>query len=520
MSRRLGEILVRSGRLTEEELRRALDAQHVFGGHLGTSLLELGYVDEETLGETLSSVYNVPFASSDMLSSVPYTVVRSLPPKLAQKHKVIPLRLVGRTLHIAMVDPKNLLSLDEVAFVTGFRIDPWVAPELRVLQALEKYYSLPCGQRFVTLSRALSKVKTRPESRTRAASDGVAGKSDAQTDRKAPRAALTVTASAPGATVVRATGMSPPAPTETHNPDQNADIWEKYGYGRSWREVAEAIDPAPEPREEQSTDEVDRRSQPTARPVSPREPFPEQPTDENARPVGAPEPRAEQPADENARPVSAPEPRAEQPADESARQMGPPDPGREQTTDEVDTRPQPTARSITPPQPRAERQEYSLMDASKRLAVAGSVEDVVEASMAYLSRRLSRTIFFVVKAERAIGWAGGGDGLSQVAVRALALPMGDQDSMLSLVQDGESHYFGPLPQFGTATTLHERMGLTPPLGALLVPITVTGKVAAYLYGDGGEEELRALDVREAVSLGERAAAALQILILRNKILSL
>src|SRR5262245_14040100 len=104
MSRRLGEILIARGRLTAAQLHQALTAQLVFGGHLGTSLLEMGLIDEQTLGETLSHISGAGYADFDTLSRVPYAVVRSLPAGLVQKHKVIPLRLEGRVLHLAMID--------------------------------------------------------------------------------------------------------------------------------------------------------------------------------------------------------------------------------------------------------------------------------------------------------------------------------------------------------------------------------------------------------------------------------
>ncbi|HZE88880.1 MAG TPA: hypothetical protein VE404_04990, partial [Verrucomicrobiae bacterium] len=82
MTRKLGEVLTDDGRITEAQLEKALKAQLIFGGHLGTSLIELGYVDEETLGETLAHAFNVPYAAYDILQNVPYSVIRAIPAKL------------------------------------------------------------------------------------------------------------------------------------------------------------------------------------------------------------------------------------------------------------------------------------------------------------------------------------------------------------------------------------------------------------------------------------------------------
>src|SRR5262249_55088878 len=119
------------------------------------------YLDEETLGETLASILGVPYADFETLSKVPYSVVRALPARLVEKHKVIPLKIEGKTLHLAMIDPKNLLALDEISFVTGYRLVPWLSPEVRVLQVLEKYYNMPRTQRYTTLARELSRLRSR-----------------------------------------------------------------------------------------------------------------------------------------------------------------------------------------------------------------------------------------------------------------------------------------------------------------------------------------------------------------------
>src|SRR5262245_39388684 len=228
MMRKLGETLVGAGRITEAQLHRALTAQLVFGGHLGSSLLELGYIDEETLGETLSSILGVPYADFETLSKVPYSVVRALPARLVEKHKVVPLKIEGKTLHLAMIDPKNLLALDEISFVTGYRIVPWLSPEVRVLQVLEKYYNMPRTQRYTTLARELSRLRSRRE-RLRPMHEEEPFFEEPQPARSGPRHAV----AAAGA----AAPMTSAAPAPQASGETMGDHWEKYGYGRSWREV-------------------------------------------------------------------------------------------------------------------------------------------------------------------------------------------------------------------------------------------------------------------------------------------
>ena len=162
MSRRLGEILADEGVLTQDQLQRAVTDQLVFGGHLGTSILELGFLDERTLGTALARTMKTLYTDREALAAVPFDVLKALPVRLAEKHKVIPLRTEKRKLHLAMVDPTNILALDEISFVTGFRIIPSVALEVRILEMLEVHYGLARPQRFMMLAQDLNQRATAP----------------------------------------------------------------------------------------------------------------------------------------------------------------------------------------------------------------------------------------------------------------------------------------------------------------------------------------------------------------------
>lgn len=243
MPKKLGEILIEDGKLTEAQLQKALKAQLIFGGHLGTSLIELGYIDEETLGETLAKSFDVPYARYDILENVPYSVVRSMPAKLVEKYKVVPIRLDGKVLQLAMMDPKNLMALDEISFVTGYKIDPWVAPEIRIYQVVERYYNIPRSQRYVALARELGKLRTRGQKIT----PGGAGERSKEptwdlpeeTDISGPIEEQEEEGTTAPVPVLR---TEPPGAGETPPGRPALDHWEKYGYGKSWREYADAME--------------------------------------------------------------------------------------------------------------------------------------------------------------------------------------------------------------------------------------------------------------------------------------
>ncbi|HEY3174960.1 MAG TPA: hypothetical protein VGK94_04280 [Candidatus Polarisedimenticolia bacterium] len=469
MSRRLGEILVDGGKITEAQLHRALTAQLVFGGHLGTSLLELGCIDEETLGETLAFTFGVPYADFEVLSKVPYSVIRALPAKLVEKHKVVPLRLEGKALHLGMIDPKNLQALDEISFVTGYRIIPWVSPEVRILQVLEKYYNLPRTQRYSTLTRELSRLKSSreklkplqseeayldPKARTRhSAALAVAAGAQSGSEETGLPGDTVDTAETPAATFPPIPTPPPPGALSAVTPSRGGeavvDHWEKYGYGRSWRELAEAFE-AESQGVEVRAEEDDTKPQP---------------------------------------------------------------------------RTQPRTQSSAPPAPPTHDSglaAQSLLEVARRLSTAESVEEVVESTLSYLSGRLARSIVFVVKGDRTIAWAGRGYGIAPLQIKGLSFSRTDGPTLFDLASRGRaagaSPYLGAVPPSPAATKFYERLGVPVPRTILIVPILVKGRVTGFLYGDGGERGILAIDLPAVLSLCARAGFALQILILRSKIL--
>jgi hypothetical protein len=139
---RLGAWLLSKGKLTDDQLQRALQHQQFFGGRIGTSLIKLGYIDEDTLGEYLADVSGTPYAPPARLDSLTAEVLALVPARLAAQYRVIPIGAEGRRLRLAMRDPKDLIALDEIAFLTGMSIEPSVSTEFRIQQALERYYQV------------------------------------------------------------------------------------------------------------------------------------------------------------------------------------------------------------------------------------------------------------------------------------------------------------------------------------------------------------------------------------------
>jgi hypothetical protein len=145
---KLGEMLVRDGRLTEAQLADALGFQARDGGRLGTVLVEHDMVDLEALTVYLGLELGIPIATGAMLERAKRAAVRLLHPSQAFKHKCVPLVVQDRQLIAAIEDPHDFATLDALAAITGYRVLPRVAPELRIYYYIERYYGVARPARF------------------------------------------------------------------------------------------------------------------------------------------------------------------------------------------------------------------------------------------------------------------------------------------------------------------------------------------------------------------------------------
>jgi hypothetical protein len=152
MAMKLGEMLIEAGKLTPAQLEETLKSQVIFGGRLGTNLIEMGYLDEDDLVRFLSKKLGFPYATPEQLMAVSPEVIKLIPKEIAEKYKVIPLSRDKKRLTLAMLDPADLSVIDEISFVTGYYLMPVIAPELRLVLALEKYYDIKRDVRYIQIA--------------------------------------------------------------------------------------------------------------------------------------------------------------------------------------------------------------------------------------------------------------------------------------------------------------------------------------------------------------------------------
>jgi hypothetical protein len=142
------DMLHNAGLITREQFDEALNNRVLFGGKIGTSLIELGHVREDDLARFLSIKLAVPFIAAERLLAIPPEIIQLIPRGLALTYRVIPLHRDKKRLYLVMSDPADLKAIDDIAFITGFIIKPVIAPEVRLIQALGKYYDFEVDHRY------------------------------------------------------------------------------------------------------------------------------------------------------------------------------------------------------------------------------------------------------------------------------------------------------------------------------------------------------------------------------------
>jgi type IV pilus assembly protein PilB len=154
MAVRIGELLLKEKRITPEQLQEALNYQRQHGGKLGFNLIKLGYVKDEEITALLSKQYGVPSIALAQFD-IDLAIIKLVPAETAQKYQIVPLSRAGATLTIAMTDPTNVFAMDDIKFMTGYNVEPVVASEIAVIDAIQKYYGKGAAAAAPTASSAL-----------------------------------------------------------------------------------------------------------------------------------------------------------------------------------------------------------------------------------------------------------------------------------------------------------------------------------------------------------------------------
>lgn len=155
--RRLGDHLLSQGLLNTSQLEEAIEYQCIYGGRLGTSLIELGLINEDQMARTLSQQLKLHYIKPDLMMDIPTSILNLVPVNIALKHKIVPYYKEGKKLYVAINDFNNLKLLDELSFQLNHVIIPLAIPEVRLMLALKKHYSMTLSPRFETMAAQLQR---------------------------------------------------------------------------------------------------------------------------------------------------------------------------------------------------------------------------------------------------------------------------------------------------------------------------------------------------------------------------
>src|SRR5574339_504954 len=151
---RIGDLLLKEKRITPAQLQEALSYQKTNGGKLGYNLVKLGFVKDDEITALLSKQYGVPSINLAQFEIDP-GIIKLIPAETAHKYQIVPLSRSGATLTIAMSDPTNVFAMDDIKFMTGYNVEPVVAREIAIREAIEKYYG---SQHAIELKKVMDEM--------------------------------------------------------------------------------------------------------------------------------------------------------------------------------------------------------------------------------------------------------------------------------------------------------------------------------------------------------------------------
>jgi hypothetical protein len=488
VAERLGEILVKQGACSEAAVRDALKNQIIFGGRLGTNLLELQAVTEEALAKALGMQHGLPsLHGPQTLDPAAVALVTS---EVADRCDAIPFLLQDRRLALVVVDPRNLAMLDEVAFVTGRAVHPIVAPESRVWALLKETYAIDRHLRGIEIDFASMRgrvdaarsVPTAAPAQPQAAGADLMDEGEFsalyETVAKAPaRPAAPPAAESPRppAAALPAPPAAPQRPVATPPP----------GFARP---VAPPPSVAPPPA---------ARAAPPAAPIPTRAapPAPPRPPDDVIELTDLLEPGAPE-LPTPARPVP-PHVAAEVLA--ALAQA----PGHA-----------PPSRLVAPRPPEPEPSPLSFAEAVRFLEGVSERDAIARTVLRYARSKFKRAVLLTVHRGAAHGWAGLGERLGPEAVRRIHLALG-LPGIVDTVVRTQAHFLGPLPKTESNVRLLKALGGGVPGNALLMPILALGRVVNLFYADAGKGgTVDSGDVGELLILATRIAKSYDTLLER------
>lgn len=138
--KRLGDLLVESGKITDRELQEALNKQKITGKRLGEILTEEGYITEEDIIDILEIQLGIQRVYLDFIE-IDHKLVKLVPERLARKYTLVPTRIVNDKIQVAMSDPLNIFAQEDVRISSGYEVKPQISTNAEIIKVIDKLYS-------------------------------------------------------------------------------------------------------------------------------------------------------------------------------------------------------------------------------------------------------------------------------------------------------------------------------------------------------------------------------------------
>jgi hypothetical protein len=138
-AKKLGALLIEAGLINETQLQRALEHQKIWGGKLGSTLIDMEFVQEEDVARVIAKQLRTPRVNL-FESEIPEPILKTIKVDLVKKYNVVPVRKEAGTLVVAMSNPLDCEVIDALRFATGLSIKPALALESELRDAIRKYY--------------------------------------------------------------------------------------------------------------------------------------------------------------------------------------------------------------------------------------------------------------------------------------------------------------------------------------------------------------------------------------------
>jgi len=477
----LGELLVEKKVIHRDQLEEAINSQVVFGGRLGTNLIELGYLKEQSLGKFLAEKHGVPYIPPDKLTRIDPKTIKAVPKNIAIKHKIVPIKVEDKKIHLLMLDPSDFQAIDEIGFALNRVIKPYAIPEIRLLALLEKFYGLKRDLRYITLSRTDTEefLKGRKE--------------EAPPPLPEMRWAPTTPPSKPKAG---------PATKDVFELPKGEDLMPE----EEFEKIALATQKPPAPPQEEVLELSDEAEEVELVPVQEEAPQPVTIQEEPQQPVPIQE-DVQQPIpsvklDEIILDASILQ-ELERSLVSGKIPMAPPQelpPEEQEVEQEVE---------------QVVHTALSFDEAAQKINSALSRDDIATAVLGLALSKFQRVILFTVQRGLIMGWDGHGQDLEEGIAGNLAIPL-TLPSTFKLVYDTNCHFLGSFP----STPVNDGFlkAISPkgkPRSSFLIPILFKGKIVNILYGDNGLEDAPT-DIGELLILAQKIPLAFEKLIQKRK----